>query len=149
MIDRALCNLVCRLPLNQDQLFFHTTQQRIAKQFLPLHTAGCLRVLHVEQKNATAAVPRKCRGILQRRMCVRREVSGEKNVSERKHNAKPTIRKFLAQRRKGAKRYRVSKKFLCAFAPLRENIFFQCKHLQDIDFHAKLRKLSYSKLTDI
>jgi hypothetical protein len=30
----------------------------------------------------------------------------------------------LAQRRKGAKRYRVSKGFLCAFAPLREKYFF-------------------------
>src|SRR5829696_9540151 len=29
-------------------------------------------------------------------------------------------RRTLAQRRKGAKRYRVSKSFLCAFAPLRE-----------------------------
>jgi hypothetical protein len=28
-----------------------------------------------------------------------------------------------AQGRKGAKRYRVSKDFLCAFAPLRENLF--------------------------
>ncbi|HKG97198.1 MAG TPA: hypothetical protein VKA97_05270, partial [Pyrinomonadaceae bacterium] len=32
---------------------------------------------------------------------------------------------FLAQRRKGAKRYRVSKGFLCAFAPLREKSFSQ------------------------
>ena len=29
----------------------------------------------------------------------------------------------LAQRRKGAKHYRVSKDFLCAFAPLREKYF--------------------------
>jgi hypothetical protein len=29
-------------------------------------------------------------------------------------------RRFLTQRRKGAKRCRVSKGFLCAFAPLRE-----------------------------
>src|SRR5215203_4217719 len=30
---------------------------------------------------------------------------------------------FLAQRRKGAKRYRVSRAFLCAFASLREKYF--------------------------
>jgi len=32
------------------------------------------------------------------------------------------LEKSLAQRRKGAKRYRVSKGFLCAFAPLREKV---------------------------
>ena len=35
-----------------------------------------------------------------------------------------TSRNFLAQRRKDAKRCRVSKGFLCAFAPLRERYFF-------------------------
>jgi hypothetical protein len=32
-------------------------------------------------------------------------------------------KRLLPQRRKGAKRYRVSKGFLCAFAPLREKHF--------------------------
>jgi len=35
----------------------------------------------------------------------------------------PHRKTFLAQRRKGAKRYRVSKDFLCVFAPLREKGF--------------------------
>jgi hypothetical protein len=35
----------------------------------------------------------------------------------------PLPRRSLPQRRKGAKRYRVSKGFLCAFAPLREKYF--------------------------
>src|SRR5688500_7710280 len=102
MIYRALCNLVCRLTFDEDQLFIHTAQQRIAEQFMPLHlrTAGCLRVVHVEQKHTTAAVPRKRRGILQRRMCVRREVSGQENVAERKHNANLPPENFS---RKGAK----------------------------------------------
>jgi len=33
------------------------------------------------------------------------------------------VKRSLAQRRKGAKRYRVSNGFLCAFAPLREESF--------------------------
>jgi hypothetical protein len=42
---------------------------------------------------------------------------------------KPTPKKkiFLTQRRKDAKRCRVSKSFLCAFAPLRENVFLNAR----------------------
>src|SRR6185437_1720645 len=39
------------------------------------------------------------------------------------HLATSCWKNVLAQRRKGAKRYRVSKGFLCAFAPLREKYF--------------------------
>jgi hypothetical protein len=49
----------------------------------------------------------------------------KKNISrakaQRRKDAKAQGAK--TQRRKGAKRYRVLKGFLCAFAPLRENLF--------------------------
>src|SRR6185369_3072027 len=63
----------------------------------------------------------------------------------------PVWRRLLTQRRKGAKRCRVSKVFLCAFAPLREKSFlafrrakqFDAKHVMSTFWKKQIERADY------
>ena len=121
MIDRALRNLTRRLTLDDKALRINASQQRIGSNLIQLEISACFRVLHAEQHDSSSPVPRKRSRVFQRRLGIHREVSREENVSERKHDANLSP----------------------GLHPVNHvNHVILSKYLQDIEFHAKLRKLS-------